>query len=156
MVDRAPPPKRENMWLNILLNIVIPTFILIKGSKPEYLGPTWGLVIALAFPISYGVYEYGRVRKINFFSALGVVSVLLTGGISLLKLPPQYMAIKEATIPALLGLAVLGSLYTRYPLVRTLLFNENLMQVDKIRAALARINSVRSPGMSQSKRSCSN
>lgn len=130
------------MLANLLLNIIIPTLILTKGSKEAYLGPTWGLVVALAFPIGYGLYDYWRCRKINVFSAIGLVSVLLTGGISLLKLPPEYMAIKEATIPGLLGLATLLSVYTPYPLVRTFLYNDKVMQVEKVHNALAQHNNV--------------
>lgn len=128
--------KKENMFANILINVVIPTLILMKLSGADKLGPTLALLLALAFPIGYGVVDYLKTRKLNFFSALGVVSVMLTGGMALLKLPPQYIAIKEAAIPALFGIAVLGSLKTRFPLVRTFMFNPTLMQVDKIRAAL--------------------
>ena len=55
----------------------------------------------------------------------------------MLELDPKYIAIKEATIPAILGLATLISLKTRYPLVKTLLFNEKIMRTDKIHEALA-------------------
>lgn len=129
-------PPRENVWLNLLLNIIIPTLILTKGSKEEYLGPTLGLIVALAFPIGYGIYDYFRARKVNLFSVLGIISVLLTGGISLLKLPPEYIAIKEASIPALIGLFCLISIYTPWPLVRTVLYNRTIMQVDRVNQAL--------------------
>jgi len=127
---------------NLLLNIIIPTLILTKGSKEAYLGPTYGLLVALAFPIGYGLYDYWRSGKINLFSAIGLVSILLTGGISLLKLPPEYMAIKEATIPGLLGLATLISIYTPYPLVRTFLYNDKVMEVNKVHDALVQHNNV--------------
>lgn len=141
----TPPeqaPRKENFFANLLLNIIIPTFILIKGSDEQYLGPTWGVIVALSFPISYGLYDFIRTRKINVFSALGVISVILTGGISLMKLPPEYMAIKEASIPALLGLATLGSLFTRFPLVRTFLYNDKIMQVDKVHRVLEKYDNV--------------
>jgi hypothetical protein len=131
-----PKPRKENTLANIMLNIVIPTFILIKGSKEEYLGPQWGIIVALAFPIGYGIYDYLQTRKVNAVSVIGVISVILTGGISLLKLPPEYMAIKEAAIPGLLGLATLVSVYTKFPLVKTFLYNDKIMQVDKVHAAL--------------------
>lgn len=129
-------PKKENMLINILMNIVIPTLILTKLSGNQYLGATWGLIVALSFPIAYGIKDYISQRKFNFFSALGIVSVLLTGGISLLHLPTQYYAIKEAAIPGLIGLMVLISTKTRFPLVKTFLYNENLLKVDKIAAVL--------------------
>lgn len=85
------PPKKESFFANLLMNIVIPTLILTKLSGEEHLGPTWGLIVALAFPIGYGVRDFAVNKKLNVFSALGVVSVLLTGGLSLLKLPPEYL-----------------------------------------------------------------
>lgn len=124
------------MLLNLGFNIVVPTLILMKLSGPEALGTTWALVVALLFPILYGVRDFIVRRKFNFFSALGVVSVLLTGGISLLELDPRYLAIKEAAIPAILGLAVLISVKTRYPLVRILLFNDTVLETEKIVAKL--------------------
>ncbi len=129
-------PQKENMWANIIVNVAIPTLILMKLSGETKLGPTLALIVALAFPIGYGVIDYLKTRKLNFFSALGVVSVMLTGGMTLLKLPPEYIAIKEAAIPALFGLAVLGSLKTRFPLVKTLILNPKIMQVDNIKRAV--------------------
>jgi hypothetical protein len=133
-------PKKENMLLNILMNIVIPTLILTKLSGAQYLGPVWGLVVALAFPVIYGLKDFVSNRKINFFSALGIVSVLLTGGIGILKLPTEYYAIKEAAIPGLIGLVVLISTKTRFPLVKTFIYNDTILNVEKIAAALTSHN----------------
>lgn len=129
-------PKKENMLINILMNIVIPTLILTKLSGPHYLGPVWALVTALAFPVGYGLKDFISNKKINFFSALGIVSVLLTGGIGILKLPTEYYAIKEAAIPGLIGLMVLVSTKTRFPLVKTFIYNDTILNVEKISAAL--------------------
>jgi len=143
MTDTSEPerktelkPKRENMFINLLLNIVIPTVILTKFSGPEALGPQMGIVIALSFPIAYGIKDYFRAQKVNFFSALGVFSVAMTGGMSLLEIDPKYIAIKEAAVPAIFGLATLISLKTRFPLVRTFLYNDVVMATDKVEAAL--------------------
>jgi len=129
-------PQKENMLMNLLISIAVPTIILMKFSGEEHLGPVMGLVVALAFPVIYGLYDFARQKKVNFFSAMGVVSILLTGGMALLKLPPQYIAIKEAAIPTLFGIAVMVSLKTRYPLVRTFLYNDKIMQIEKVNAAL--------------------
>ena len=135
-MSEKPAAKRENMLLNLLLNIVIPTTILIKFSSEEYLGPQLGIVVALAFPICYGISDYFRAGKLNFFSALGVFSVTLTGGMSLLEIDPKYIAIKEATVPLIFGLATLISAKTKYPVVRIFLYNENIMATETIRQAL--------------------
>ncbi len=129
-------PKKHNILANLGFNIIIPTLILTKLSGDDYLGPMYSIVVALAFPVIYGVRDYLQTSKANFFSALGIISVLLTGSMSLLQLDPQYIAIKEAAIPALFGLATLFSLRTKYPLVRTFLYNDQLMQIDKVSKAL--------------------
>ena len=124
--------KKESLLLNLVLNIIIPTVVLTKFSGEDALGPRLSIVVALAFPIIYGLMNFVKQRKINFFSALGVVSVFLTGGISLLELPPKYIAIKEAAIPAALGIATLCSTLTKYPLVRIFLYNDNILATDLI------------------------
>lgn len=135
-------PKQENMLLNLALNIVIPTIILTKYSGESHLGPQLGIIVALAFPILYGFFDFFRAKKINIFSALGVISISLTGGFSLMELDPKYIAFKEAAIPGLLGLATIISLKTKYPLVRTFLYNDKILQVDKIAHALQQHNQV--------------
>lgn len=132
------PAKQENLLLNILFNILIPTLILTKLSGESNLGPKISILVALAFPIVYGTRDYFIRHKINFFSALGVISVMLTGGISLLELDPQYIAIKEAAIPAAFGLATLISLKTPWPLVRTFLYNDVVLETAKVDEALAK------------------
>lgn len=134
--DGREKPKKESLLANLLLNIVIPTLVLTKLSGDEYLGTKLAIVVALAFPILYGANDLIRNGKINFFSALGIVSVALTGGMSLMELPPEYIAIKEAAIPGLIGLAVLISIKTKYPLVRTFLYNDKFLQTDKVEQAL--------------------
>ena len=129
-------PQRENLLFNLLFNLIIPTLILSKLSGENALGPQWGIVVALAFPVSYGIRDYFRIHRINFFSALGVISVLLTGGMSLLHIDPKYIAIKEAAIPAAFALATLISLKTPWPLVRTFLYNDIVLETDKVDAAL--------------------
>jgi len=142
MPETAPPTppkgpaKSESLLLNLLFNIIFPTVILTKLSGDEYLGTRLAIVVALSFPIAYGVKDFIAAHKINFFSALGVISVLLTGGISLLELDPAYIAIKEALVPAIFGVATVISLKTPYPLVKTFLYNDKILQTDKIAEAL--------------------
>ncbi len=128
--------QKGGLLFNLLFNIVIPTVILSKFSSDDYLGPMYSIVVALSFPIAYGIHDFLGSHKPNFFSILGVVNVILTGGMSLLQLDPKYIAIKEAAVPAMFGIATLISLKTRYPLVRTFLFNEQVMQVRKVNEAL--------------------
>lgn len=136
--QQAPQKKTHGSLLaNLALNIIVPTLILTKLSGEEDLGPQLAIIVALAFPIGYGLYDFAKTREANIFSILGVISIFLTGGISLLELDPKYIAIKEAAIPGLIGLITLGSYYSPYPLVEKLLFNEQIMDVTKIKRVAA-------------------
>jgi len=131
-----PARKPENLWLNLACNVVVPALILSRLSGEHALGPAGGLVAALAFPFGYGVWDFAVRRKTNFISVLGVVSVLLSGGLGLLKVDGFWFAVKDAAVPALIGAAVLLSMRTREPLIRTLLFNEAVLDVPRIEVAL--------------------
>ena len=121
---------------------IIPSVILMKFSGDEHLGNVNALLIGLAFPLGWGLFELIKYRKKNFIAVLGLISVGLTGGIGLLELDAGWLAIKEAAIPAIIGLAVLASTRTKYPLVRTLLYNPSVLDVAKIHKTLAEHNRV--------------
>lgn len=123
--------------LEIALTLLIPSLILMQLSKPEHLGAAGALVLALAFPVAWGLRQLAQTGGFGLFAGLGVVSLLLTGGIGLLELDPSWLAVKEAAVPAVLGLVVAGSALTRRPLVRVLLYTPLLLDVARIDAALA-------------------
>jgi hypothetical protein len=135
--DSQVPERQESLLINLACNLLIPTLILTKLSGEGYLGIKLAIVVALAFPIIYGVHDFFSRGKLNFFSALGVVSVTLTGGISLMELDAIYIAIKEASIPAIFGVATLLSLKTSQPLIHTFLLNEAILDLQNINQALA-------------------
>lgn len=128
--------KKNNQFLNLLVNIVIPVLILTKLSKEEYLGPLYGLIVALAFPLFYGLYELIIQKQKNFVSLLGFVGILLTGVIGLLQFPPKWIAIKEAAIPLVIGLVVLFSTKTSWQLISKFLYNREVLNIDKIESKL--------------------
>jgi hypothetical protein len=82
------------------------------------------------------VFDLVRKRKLSFVAVLGVISTLLTGGIGVLQLDPQWLAVKEAAIPGLIGIAVLISTRTRWPLIRMLVYNHQVLDVEKVDAQL--------------------
>jgi hypothetical protein len=139
--DNSPKQKQENQLLSLACNLIIPSLILTMLSDPQYLGIKLSLVVALAFPIIYGGHYLLDRGKLNPFSALGIISVGLTGGISLMELDVVYIAIKEAAVPAIIGLATLISLKTSQPLIRTFLLNDNIFETKKITQALQENNS---------------
>jgi hypothetical protein len=132
----TPTPKRENLLLNLVCNIAVPTIVLSKLSDEKYLGPQGGILVALAFPLGYGLYDLVTRRKTNLFSIIGVVSVLLTGVLNQLKADVFWFAVKEAAMPTLLGAALLVSMKSKRPLVRELLWNDSVIDTAKVEAAL--------------------
>lgn len=123
--------------LEIAVTLLIPSLILMQFSGAEHLGAAGALVLALALPIGWGLRELAKSHRFSLFAGLGIISLLLTGGIGLLELDAQWLAVKEAAIPAVLGLIVAGSALTRAPLVRVLLYTPLLLDTGKIDAALA-------------------
>lgn len=130
------PARTANPLIELMITMIIPSLILMKLSGPQNLGAVNALLLALAFPLGWGARDLLARRKLNLFATLGVISLLLTGGIGLLQLDTRWLAIKEAAIPGLLGLAVAISAGSRYPLVRVLLFTPALMDVERIQHAL--------------------
>ena len=133
MIDQT---KKPSPLVEILINVVIPSVILMKLSGDDHLGTVNALVLALAFPLIYGGLDLIRNRKLNYIAILGLVSVMLTGGIGLFKLDVKWLAIKEAAVPAVIGLVVVITGFTRSPLVKKLIFNPLIMATDKIKDAL--------------------
>lgn len=149
-----PKPAQEHPLANILINVLIPVLALSylskdpefqqaigKAVKPWHIGPVKALVVALAFPIGYGVWHFVKTRKGNFFSALGLASVLLTGGLTIFlwnkdgTVKPNadiLFGLKEASIPFILGLAVIGSHFTNSPLLRVFLYSDSIFDIRKI------------------------
>lgn len=132
--DPSPkaPPKRENLLLSLAFNILIPLIILTKLSDPERLGPVNALVIGLAFPLGYGIWDLLNRKQINFVSVLGLFSVGLSGTFGLVEVDPFWLAVKEASIPAVIGIMVLLTFRTRRPLIKTFLYNPQVLNTDLI------------------------
>lgn len=128
--------RSQNPLIELAVTLLIPALILMRGSDADALGPVNALLLALVFPIGWGLYEFRRHGKPGWMAALGLISVLLTGGIGLLALEPKWIAVKEAAIPGVIALVVGLSAYTRYPLVKVLLYNPSLLDTARIDAQL--------------------
>ncbi len=147
----------EHPLANILVNVIVPVMILSLLSKdpalqhlakPWHLGPVKAIVIALALPIGYGIWYFVKTRKPNFFSGLGLASVVLTGALTLYlwnkngTVKPNaglLFGIKEAAIPLILGIAILWSHRTANPLIRVFLYNDSIFDIPKIEARVAEL-----------------
>lgn len=132
----APPP--ENPLLNILINILLPVVILNKAS--QYFDPKVTLAIALAFPLVYGIQDYIRRQHKNYVSLLGILNILLTGGLAVMKLQGIWFAVKEASLPLALGLMVLISHWTKNPAAKMIFCNPQVMNLELIEERLTLFN----------------
>ena len=157
-MPHAEKPK-DHPLANILINVLIPVLALSylskdpefqqslgKAVRPWHIGPVKALVVALAFPIGYGIWHFVTTRRGNFFSALGLVSVLLTGGLTIYLWNQDgtvkdnaavLFGLKEASIPLILGIAVIGSHYTATPLLRVFLYTDSIFDIPRIESRVA-------------------
>lgn len=117
---------------NIAINLVIPVVIMTRFT--EELGALNAILIAIAFPAAYGIYDLLVARRKNIFSAIGLASVLLTGSIGIFGLGQDAVAVKEASIPLIIGLAVIGTQKSGVSVMKTLF--GGIMDMEKIRRSL--------------------
>jgi intracellular septation protein A len=134
--------QKRRPLIDLLVSVVVPSVILMKFSGDDAFGASGALILALAFPVCWGALEFYRHDRFNYFALLGLVSVALTGGIGLLQLDKEWLALKEAAIPGLIGLAVLGSAWTRHPLIKAVIYNLNVFDVSKIQQKLERTGKI--------------
>jgi hypothetical protein len=123
-------PKQENALVNLIFNIAIPVFILNKGSK--VMGALPALLIALAFPLAFGLFDLYKKRKWNPFAVLGFTNVLVTGSLAISGFDGIWFSIKEAFFPFLIGIFVWISALKDKPLVQSFLMNAHTMNLDMI------------------------
>ena len=123
----APSSSQPHPLADLLLTLVLPSFVLEWASKPDRLGPVWALVAASAIPIGFGIWCWTQKRGLNFFSVFGLVAVILTGGLGLLNLSAVWFAAKEALFPIILGLAFPLSHRFGAPLIKELLLNPQVI-----------------------------
>jgi hypothetical protein len=124
------------MLANIFCNVVIPAVLLIKGQLWFHMVPWVVLAVSLAFPVLYFIYDRLHRGRHNVVSIICFVSVLITGGVGLFKLPAEWIVIKEIAVPGLFALAIVVSAWTRYPLVKAFLLNPDFFDVERIEKAI--------------------
>lgn len=121
IIHMKQKPHKEPLLLNLMLNVVIPSVLFIKLDAWTGIGTVATLLIALSVPLLYGLYDMIRFKKYNVFSIIGILSLLLTGGIGLLHLSGTMLAIKEASVPLIIGAVVVGMFWSGKSLLEILL-----------------------------------
>ncbi len=128
--------KQPHPLLDLGLTVILPSFALEKLSAPERLGPLWALIVALLIPLGFGIWCFMNKRGLNFFSVLGLVAIIVTGSLGLLKLDATWFAAKEAMFPVFLGIAFPLSHRWGKPLVRDMLLNPQIINLPALHQAL--------------------
>ncbi|MBL9117844.1 MAG: hypothetical protein JNJ83_22740 [Verrucomicrobiaceae bacterium] len=131
--------KQPNPFVDLALTVLLPSFALESLSTKAWLGPNapiWALAIASALPLGYGVWCWLNKTGLNFFSVFGLIAVILTGGLGLMKLETHWFAFKEASVPVILGLCFPLSFLWKRPLVEALLFQPHIMNVTLLRKSV--------------------
>lgn len=132
---------QQSVWRNLIIDIILPVLILNKLSP--HLGedgPLYALLLAISLPLSHGIWDFVKSRKINWLSLLGLCNVLLTGGFALLKLEGFWFAVKEASFPGLIGIFVFFSSFSRRPLFQFFLNQPGLFAQELIEQRLESFN----------------
>ena len=128
-------PKPNNPFIELIFNVVIPTFVMTKGTK--YLGsPAISLLVALAFPLAFLLMDLAKNKKWNVFAIIGLASILFTGGLALFNVPYEWYPVKEAVIPLILGFFVLGSAFSKKPLIEMMILNPAIIDLEKLQGSL--------------------
>ena len=127
--------------LDLAFNLVIPVLILQKGSKffGEN-GPMIALVIALAFPVGFGLYVLLVKKKKNLISALGLINILFTGGFALMGLTKNWYLLKEFLLPALIAAYILYTTLRDKPFIEKVFYNESVFNVSRIESHFKNTN----------------
>lgn len=128
----------QSSFANLIFNLFLPLLILNKGG--QYLSPQNSLILALSFPLGYGIWDYYQTKKINPISALGLLNVLITGGLALTGLTGIWFAVKEAAFPLLIGIFVAASAYSKKPFISQLILNPQVFKIDQIQNRIAERN----------------
>jgi len=130
--ESPPARKRENVFLSLGFNLVLPVLIFSKGQDFLPFEPLTVLFFALAFPLGYGIWDLISRKHFNWISLLGIISIGLTGGFSFFELDRGWLAVKEASIPLIIGLFLVFSLKTSKPLIHRLLYNPEIFNTPLI------------------------
>lgn len=94
--------------IDFFVSVLIPFIILTYFSAEDKLGIELSLVFSAAIPLVHGIYDYQQKKKVNYFSLLGLIGVILTPIIGLLGLNNNWLAVKETLIPLIIGIALIA------------------------------------------------
>ncbi|MFI3243494.1 MAG: VC0807 family protein [Akkermansia sp.] len=144
----------QRSLLNIVMSVLAPVLILSKCSESGdsfwQMGTTPALVVALALPIGYGIYNFWETRKYDALNLLGLLGVLFTAVVTVYATTgegeqirpntPWWFAAKEAFIPLLMAVAVMLTAKSKGALLRVFLYSDAIFDVVRIEKKSAELN----------------
>lgn len=134
--------QNKKSLYELLFTVVLPVILLNKLSdKIETNGPLIALLVALSFPIGYFLWDFIKTKHISIISILGFVNILLTGGFALFELNNIWFAIKETSIPLLIGIGVAATAFTKKPFINLILSNDDIIDTELIQQKLIEYDS---------------
>ena len=133
--------SKENLWASIIFYVIIPVFVLSKLNST--FGPLKTLLLALVFPLFFGIFDYIRRRQASPIAILGITSVLIKGIFAFYKVDGFWFAIQEAAIPTFLGVFTIVSAWVGKPFVNYFIYNENIFKIELLENKLKENNAER-------------
>lgn len=126
------PISQPSTFIQFVVNFLIPIVILTRFSGNSQLGPTKSLLLALAFPIGFEIYNVRKRKKVSLISLLAIGGILVTGAISLLGLDEGWLAVRRSVPYLAVSMVILISIGIKRPLLSVLL--AQVFDMEKINA----------------------
>lgn len=131
------PLNEKSLLLELFFNLCLPTLLLIKGHIWLHLSPKVALFIAIACPLSYGIWDWIKEAHFNWIAFLGLISVGIKGGVGLFEGSNRLLAINEMLLPLIIGCAIIVfRLLKKPPFLQKILLNHQFCYVEKIRSTI--------------------
>lgn len=132
MATTKKPAQTSNSFIQLVVNFVLPSIVLLKFSGESSLGPIKAMLLALAFPVLLELYTLSQRRKPNVLSVIAIVGIIVTGAITMLGLSEGWLAVRRSVPYFAIALVILVSVLMKRSLIRLAL--PYLLDMERIQA----------------------
>lgn len=130
----AQQKRPSNLILQLVLNFVLPLFVLTRLSTGSALDPTRSLMLALSFPIIYEFYNIIKNKTLSLISIFSIGGIILTASISLLELSVGWLAARRSATYIIFMTGILLADKLGYPMVDK--FMSQIFNMQKLKKSL--------------------
>jgi hypothetical protein len=106
---------RPALVAELAVNLLLP-WAAYRLAMPHW-GEVGGLIASAVPPIVWSVVELARFRRVDALSAIVLLGIALSLGVMALGGSPRMLLMRESLVSGLIGIAFLGSLFRKRPLV---------------------------------------